>query len=90
MDIAEWRKDVRVAAKQYLPSLLTHDGTHLHNIYSAFRAKEQALCDDSIPCEHNGVTYSGCEWMHQVRWALQDLKSHEIVNNGPTSYWSLA
>ncbi len=87
--LSDWRKSVRTAAKARILRILGHDSMSMHLIYSRFKTLESDLCDDSIDCEHAGVIYGGHEWKHQVRWALQDLKSRGRVRNVPRSGWTV-
>ena len=87
----EWRKSVRVGAKEAIPTALAIRGPlGVSELYEMMLETQPEMCDESIPCEHNGKRYGDLEWKHQVRWALEDLKRHGEVRRLESIGWEAA
>jgi hypothetical protein len=91
LNTPEWRRQVRDAAKELIPRALRACGPlDIQGIYAVVARPSSSLCDDDVPCQHGGRLYSGYEWQHQVRWAVQDLKGAGIVRRTKGATWELA
>ena len=87
-DLVAWRTSVREAAKDAIPAALVDGPLKMADLYEMMVYVAPELCDDGIPCKHNGKKYAASEWRHQVRWALQDLKAQN-AGKRRDGEWSL-
>ena len=59
---------------------------HLKAIYEGVKQRVPDLCDDSlIPCPYCRLKHT--KWTHDVRWALQSLKSKTAVQRVGKGTW---
>jgi len=75
----EWRGQVRNLAKEVIPAALETSGSmYLQDIYAVVSAASNALCDDSVPCQHEDLRNPRPESQHIVRRPL-------MVSSAPES-----
>lgn len=71
-------KIIRRISKPIIIEYLEEKSYTLNEITDIIKKNLSKSCDDSIICECKGGGVHP-EWKHQVRWALQDLKSVEKI-----------
>lgn len=58
-------------------------------IYTYVQSSVPKMCDNSIPCQHEGSDYGQAEWKHQVRLALDALKKSGVTENKSRGVWKI-
>lgn len=89
-DLSEWRRKIQKAATESIPTAVNAGPLRVARLYEMMLESVPDLCDPEIPCEQNGKRYAPLEWQHQVRWALESLKSKGIIRRAPGSGWEVA
>ena len=87
----EKTRQVRKLSKVVITDLLKQEGPCMLSKIT-FRIKKELpdCCDNEIMCTCRERS-SKPEWLHQVQWALADLKSkHEILYDRKTKLYSIS
>jgi len=81
----ESMKTIRRVAKEEILKILMNKGYDVSEIVKKIKSKNRNLCDDTIKCACGNVQTNKPEWVHQIRWALQDLKYQGKIQYDKTS-----
>jgi len=76
---------VRIVAKKEIIEILMKKDYDVSEIIKKIKSKNRNLCDDTIKCVCGDVQTNKLEWIHQVRWALRDLKYQGKIQYDKTS-----
>ena len=70
---------IRTITRKFLIPILEEKPHKMSQIWKLVKKNHKKLCDDSVKCTCGNRSSKSPEWMHQVRWGVQDLKYHGWV-----------
>ncbi len=74
----EKTRNVRLKSSEFILKMLNEKPHSTLEIIKQIKKDLPSLCDDKIICNCSPSSKYP-EWTHQVRWAVQDLKSKKLV-----------